>query len=199
MLTAPLRLSSPAFWSEAEKCQVQRFVRHPENLPYNPFALHILWNLQDAIKNASVNRTSISRLSQTGKNAECPKAEWIKALAYDNGDNGAIHCTQTGICPIGMNIPLTKSNGIRIKFDNSIMFAGLLAGGAARSTPKEAKLNAPNTIPAVSIGALAIEASVSASPSRTGTTERQVPKTRPLITSPASIARSDTGVEMRRS
>ena len=49
--------------------------------PYNPFARHILWNLQDAIKNASVNRTSISKLSQTGKNAERPKAERIKALA----------------------------------------------------------------------------------------------------------------------
>ena len=68
-----------------------RFVRHHENLPYNPFARHILWNLQDVIKNASVNRTSISRLSQIGKDAERPKAERIKVLAYDNGDNGAIH------------------------------------------------------------------------------------------------------------
>jgi hypothetical protein len=75
------RLSSPAFSSAAEKCQVQRFVRHPGNLPYNPFARHILWNLQDARNNASVNRNSISRLSQTGKNAERPKAERIKALA----------------------------------------------------------------------------------------------------------------------
>ena len=53
-------------------------------------------------------------------------------------------------------------------------FAGLPVGDAARSTPKETKLNAPNTIPAVSVGALSIEASVNASPIRTGTTERQV-------------------------
>ena len=61
--------------------QVVRPVRHSQNPPYNPFARHILWNLQDVIKNASVNRTSISKLSQTGKNAERPKAERIKALA----------------------------------------------------------------------------------------------------------------------
>jgi hypothetical protein len=51
-----------------------------------------------------------------------------------------------------MNIPLTKSRGSRTKFDNSMMLEGLLAGGAARSTPKEAKLSAPITIPAMSSG-----------------------------------------------
>ena len=61
--------------------QVVRPVRHPRNLPYNPFARHILWNLQDVIKNASVKRTSISKLSQAGKYGERPKAERIKAFA----------------------------------------------------------------------------------------------------------------------
>ena len=61
--------------------QAERPVRHPENFPYNPFARHILWNLQDVKKNARVNRISISKLSQTGKYAERPKAERIKALA----------------------------------------------------------------------------------------------------------------------
>ena len=76
---------------------------------------------------------------------------------------------------------------------------GLLEGDAARSTPNVAKLKAPITIPEIRIGTLEIEASVSRIPNRTGTTDRHVPKTRPLITSPASIARSDTGVEIRRS
>ena len=61
--------------------QVVRPVRHPQNLSYNPFARHILWNLQDIIKNANVNRPSINKLSQTGKNGGRPKAERIKALA----------------------------------------------------------------------------------------------------------------------
>ena len=53
-------------------------------------------------------------------------------------------------------------------------FTGLPVGDAERSTLKESKLDAPNTIPAVSVGALSIQASVNASPIRTGTTERQV-------------------------
>ena len=166
---------------------------------YNPLARHMLWNLQDTTKKTIVNRTSMSKHNQTGKNAPCPKAERINTVAYDNGDNGATHCAQAGICSIGTNIPLTKSSGRRTKLDSSMMLEGPLAGGAARSTPNAAKLNAPITIPAIRTGTLAIEVSVSTSPIRTGTTERQAPKTRPLITSPASIEGIDTGMEIKRS
>ena len=100
---------------------------------------------------------------------------------------------------MGRKMPLTNSSGSRTRFESSMMFDGLLAGGAARSTPSDAKLIAPSTIPQTSRPHAPTAASVSAKPRKIGTTDRHAPNTSPLSTSPASIAERATGVEISRS
>jgi len=117
-------------------------------------------------------------------------------VKYVSGEIEETVLPQAGNSSIGIKIPLMKTKGNLIIEEIIIMLAGVSAGGYDdRSILKEAKQNAPRTIPKPKITGL-IKLTPINIPTITGNIEIRAPKRNEENTSPRKIVHIETGDEI---